>query len=120
MYTIATFRGFPVELGNIRMFPSSTGKPRKVAMVHIYRKLTIQYTFTSKLADLDLYKNKNRDDLNKIYLHKHMGQPVGPIPMPLSHGATHRKGAQVAVVVIGLCVVGFAVVVDGGVLGTET
>ena len=58
--------------------------------------------------------------MNKIYLHIHMGQPVGPIPMPLSHGATHRKGAQVAVDVIGFCVVGFAVVVDGGVLGTET
>ena len=35
MYTIATFRGFPVELGNIRMFPSSTGKPRKVAIVYM-------------------------------------------------------------------------------------
>ena len=49
-----------------------------------------------------------------------MGQPVGPIPMPLSHGATHRKGAQVAIVVVGFCVVGLAVVVDSGVVGTET
>ena len=48
-----------------------------------------------------------------------MGQPVGPIPMPLSQGATHRKGAQVAIDVIGFCVVGLAVVVVGGVLGTE-
>ena len=50
----------------------------------------------------------------------HMGQPVGPIPMPLSQGATHRKGAQVAIDVNGFCVVGLAVVVVGGVLGTET
>lgn len=36
---------------------------------------------------------------------------MGPIPMPLSHGATHRKGAQVAGDVITFCVVGFNVVV---------
>lgn len=49
-----------------------------------------------------------------------MGHPVGPIPMPLSHGATHRKGAQVAGDVITFCVVGFdVVVVVGGKVGTE-
>lgn len=45
---------------------------------------------------------------------------MGPIPMPLSHGATHRKGAQVAGDVITFCVVGFdVVVVVGGKVGTE-
>lgn len=41
--------------------------------------------------------------------------------MPLSHGATHRKGAQVASDVITFCVVGFdvVVVVVGGEVGTE-
>lgn len=46
---------------------------------------------------------------------------MGPIPMPLSHGATHRKGAQVAGDVITFCVVGFdaVVVVVAGKVGTE-
>lgn len=46
---------------------------------------------------------------------------MGPIPMPLSHGATHRKGAQVAGDVITFCVVGFdvVVVIVGGKVGTE-
>lgn len=45
---------------------------------------------------------------------------MGPIPMPLSHGATHRKGAQVAGDVITFCVVVFdVVVVVGGKVGTE-
>lgn len=46
---------------------------------------------------------------------------MGPIPMPLSHGATHRKGAQVAGDVITFCVVGFdvVVVVVAGKVGTK-
>lgn len=56
-----------------------------------------------------------------FHLQRHTGHPVGPIPMPLSHGATHRKGAQVACDVITFCVVSFdvVVVVVGGEVGTE-